>query len=128
VASIVTTTDKIIIRDLRLRTVIGVRECERMRRQDVVINVALYNDVRLPGQTDDPSTMLDYAAVTAAITTLVTSSDHRLVEALATDIARVCVVHFGAERVVVRVEKPAALHAASTAGVEIDRARGDFDA
>ncbi len=48
-------------------------------------------------------------------------------EALATAIARICVVEFGAERVRVRVEKPGALRFADSVGVEIRRGRGDFD-
>ncbi len=54
-------------------------------------------------------------------------SAHYLIEALATGIARICVVDFGAEQAVVRVDKPGALRFAETVGVEISRRRSDFD-
>ncbi len=55
------------------------------------------------------------------------SSRHYLVEALAHNLARICVVDFGAELAEVRVEKPGALRFAESVGVEITRARADFE-
>ena len=105
--------DKILIRDLRVRGIIGLNEWEREKRQDILINLTLGVDCRAAGGSDDVA----YAE----------SSEHFLVEALATGIARICVVDFAAEQVVVRVEKPGALRFADSVGVEIHRARADFD-
>jgi dihydroneopterin aldolase len=48
------------------------------------------------------------------------------VEALATDIARLCLAQPRVKRVRVRVEKPGALRFAHSVGVEIEREASDF--
>ena len=122
-----TTADKIVIADLLVRAVIGLNDWERETPRDILVNLILYTDVRAAGRSDDPAGILDYGAVTKAVVAYAESSSHYLVEALATAIARICVLGFGADAVVVRVEKPGAVRFARSVGVEIERTRGDFD-
>jgi FolB domain-containing protein len=117
--------DKIIVKDLLLRGIIGLNDWEREKKQDILINLTLFTDVRAAGRSDDPDDILNYRTITKAIIDYVENSQHTLVEALATEIARLCVDH-GAERVIVRVEKPGALRFARSVGVEIERERADF--
>lgn len=121
------TPDKIIIRDLLLRCIIGINDWERENRQDVLINLVIETDMRAAGLSDNPDDMLNYRSVTKSIINHVEASDYQLVEALATAIARICCVDFGAPRVTVRVEKPGALRFAHSVGVEIERGPGDFE-
>ena len=44
-----------------------------------------------------------------------------------TDIARLIIMEYGVERVMVRVEKPTALRFAESVGIEIERTRADFE-
>jgi FolB domain-containing protein len=118
--------DRIFIHDLELTCVIGLNESERAAPQRVLVDVSLFTDVRDVGRSDDRADILDYKAVAKAIAAYVEASEHYLVEALATAIARICVVEHGAERVVVRVQKPGALRLAGSVGVEIERSRDDF--
>lgn len=120
--------DRIVIRDLLVRGILGLNAWEREQPQDILVNVELYVDLRRAGATDDPEAALDYRAVAKDIIRYVESSRHYLVEALATAIARLCVVGHSADRVVVRVEKPGALRFARSVGVEIERRRADFAA
>ena len=62
-----------------------------------------------------------------AIIAHVDESEYQLVEALATAIARICVVDHGAASAIVRVEKPGALRFSRSVGVEIERERADFE-
>jgi len=117
--------DRIFVRDLRLQTVVGVNPDERQQPQDVHINLTLYVDTRKAGQSDDLRDTVSYAGVTKRVIQHVESSDYHLVEALAGNIARIILTEFPVERVRVRVEKPGALHHARSAGVEIERGRGD---
>jgi FolB domain-containing protein len=78
------------------------------------------------GKTDDPADILNYRTITKAIIQYVEESEHYLVEALATAIARICVVDHDAAKVIVRIEKPGALRFAESVGVEIERERADF--
>lgn len=118
--------DRLIVRDLLLRGVIGLNDWEREVEQDILVNLELFTDVRPAAATDDPTRILNYRTVTKAVVEHVASSRPLLVETLAEDIARICLRH-GAERAVVRVEKPGALRFARSVGVEIVRDRGDLD-
>lgn len=119
-------SDKIIIKDLLLRGIIGLNDWEREKKQDILINLTLFTDMRAAGQSDNPDDILNYRTITKAIIDYVENSQHYLVEALATQIARLCVEH-GAGRVIVRVEKPGALRFAQSVGVEIEREQTDFE-
>jgi FolB domain-containing protein len=119
--------DRIIIKDLLLRGVIGLNEWEREKQQDILVNLVIYTDMRTAGRSDDMADSINYRTLTKAIIAHVESSTHYLVEKLATELARICVVDHGADRVVVRVEKPGALRFATSVGVEIERRRVDFE-
>jgi FolB domain-containing protein len=118
--------DRIIIEDLLLRGIIGLNEWEREKKQDILINLTLYTDLRAAGESDHADDILNYRTITKLIIDYVENSQHYLIEALATAIARLCIDH-GAERVIVRVEKPGALRFARSVGVEIERERSDFE-
>jgi len=119
--------DSILIRDLMVRGIIGLNEWEREKKQDILLNLVLQVDCRAAGASDSVDDSLNYRTLTKAVIAYVESSKPFLVEALAAAIARICVVDFGAEQVVVRVEKPGALRFAQSVGVEIRRGRDDFD-
>jgi len=116
--------DRIHIRDLRLRCVIGVYPEERRRTQDVVINVTLWADLRRAGQTDRLEDTVDYKAIKQRIVEAVEPSEHYLIERLAERVAAICLDAPGVRRARVLVEKPGALRYARTVGIEIDRERG----
>jgi FolB domain-containing protein len=113
--------DKIIIRDLTARGVIGVYEWERQTRQEILINLILFTDITEAGTIDDITKSIDYASVAKKVQSLAESTQRYTVEALATDIAQLCLSFTGVKRVQVRVEKPGAVPFASSVGVEIVR-------
>ena len=119
-------SDKIIVKDLLLRAIIGLNDWEREKKQDVLINLTLFTDMHAAGASDDPDDILNYRTITKAIIRHVEDSSYYLVEALAAAIARICVVDHAADRAIVRVEKPGALRFAQSVGVEIERTRDDF--
>ena len=118
--------DKIVIKDLLLRGIIGVNDWERENRQDILVNLEVYTDLRAAARSDAMADALNYRTLTKAVIAYVESSNHHLIETLATEIARICIVGHGADRAVVRVEKPGALRFAASVGVVIERGRGDF--
>ncbi len=118
--------DKILIRELKARGIIGLNDWERHEKQEIVIHLTLYGDWRRSGRSDDMADSINYRTVAKAVLAYVEASSHFLVEALAHQIARIAIVDHGAERAVVRVEKPGALRFATSVGVEIDRERADF--
>ena len=119
--------DRILIRDLMVRGIIGLNDWEREKAQDILINLEVTVDARLSGLTDEMSDSLNYRTITKDVIEYVESSRHFLVEALATEIARIVTIRHGAGRVKVRVEKPGALRFAGSVGIEIERTPSDFE-
>jgi len=120
------TMDKIIIKDLLLRGIIGINEDERANKQDILINLVIFSDTRPAATSDDISDAVNYRTITKRIIAHVEQSSDFLVERLAGDIARLIIMEFGVEKVMVRVEKPGALRFARSVGVEIVRGRSDY--
>jgi len=121
-----TSSDKIVIRDLLLRGIIGLNEWERDKKQDILVNITIYYDIKNAGKSDSVDDTLNYRSITKAVIEMVDSSNFYLVEALAAEIARMVTVRFRAPRAIVRVEKPGALRFARSVGVEIERTAADF--
>ena len=113
--------DKIMIKDLLVRTIIGASEEERRDRQDVFINVTLWTDLRKAGRSDRLEDTLNYRTVNKRILSMLEDTSFHLVEAMAEKISELCLEISGVKRVQVRVEKPGALRFARSVGVEITR-------
>ena len=121
-------TDQIQIKDLHLRTIIGINEEERRNRQDVLINIVLYADTTAAGASDDMDDAVNYRTIAKRVIKLVEESEFYLVERMAAEIAAICLEDPRVEEVRVRVEKPGALRFARSVGVEIHRTRADLEA
>ena len=117
--------DRIQIKDLMLRTIIGINDEERRNRQDVLINVTLWTDMRPAGASDDISDAVNYRSITKRIIQMVESSQFYLVEKMAAEVTAICMDDPRVERARVSVEKPGALRFARSVGVTIERERTD---
>lgn len=115
------TLDRICICDLLVRCILGINESERREKQDVLINVAVYTDLRKAGKSDRIEDAVDYRALKKRILALAESSRFFLEEALAEAVAELCLEQQAVRKVEVRVEKPNALRFARTVAVEITR-------
>ena len=118
--------DKIYIRDLALRCIIGVNNDERTEKQDVIINVILFTDTRKAGQSDNLEDSVDYKMVKKTILFLVENSEFLLIEKLAEEIAKVCLDDSKVQKVNVTVDKPGVLRYTRSVAVEIVRARESY--
>lgn len=113
--------DRIIIKDLLLRGTVGVNDWERREKQDILINLELSADLRPAGRSDRVEDSVNYRTVSKEVIKLVESASRFTVEALAEDIAGLCLRVPGVTTARVRVEKPGAVRFAASAGVEIHR-------
>lgn len=117
-------SDRIHIRDLLLRCVIGVRDWEREAKQNVNLNITLHADLSRAGRTDDIADTVDYVSIKKRVIALVEGSSFHLVEALAEAVADACLEDERVRQADVEVEKPGALRFARTVAVQITRERG----
>ena len=116
-------SDKILIKDLILKCIIGVNDSERKEKQNVVINITLWSDFTKAIKTDDIGKTVDYKKINKSIIELVEKSKFFLVETLADRIAQLCLQNERVRKVKVKVEKLGALRFARSVGVEILRKR-----
>jgi FolB domain-containing protein len=113
--------DKVIIKNLIARGVIGVYDWEREKPQEIAINITLFGDLTKAGRTDDIDDSINYKTIAKGAQSLAENCERLTVEALAEDIAAFCLKSEGVEKVIVRVEKPGAVRFAESVGVEIER-------
>ncbi len=115
--------DRIRIDDLLVRCILGINDSERRDKQDVLINLTLYADMRKAGKSDRIEDSVDYRALKKRVLALAEGSQFFLEEALAEAIAELCLSQQRVQRVDVSVSKPGALRFARNVAVEITRSR-----
>ncbi len=101
--------DKVIIKDLLARGIIGVHDWERNRPQNIMINITMFTDTRRAAQTDSLDDCINYSTMSKKILAHAETVNRLTVEALANDLAKICLEEEGVQKVIVRVEKPGAV-------------------
>ena len=115
--------DRIHIRDLLVRCIIGIYPEERTVKQDVILNITLEADLHAAGRSDNIEDTVNYKSIKKAIYQMVEGSEFLLVERLADEIAVICLRDPKVMRATVTVDKPGALRFARSVAVEITRSR-----
>lgn len=118
--------DRIEIKDLLVRGIVGLNENERRKRQDILVNLELVTDIRAAASGDNIEGACNYRSASKSIIQMVEASSYFTVEKLATEIAHLVLEEHPVEEVTVSVEKPGALRFARSVGVTITRKRKDF--
>jgi FolB domain-containing protein len=116
--------DRVFISDLLARGIIGVNDWEREKPQDILINIVVFTDTLAAAQSDDLADCVNYRTLAQNIRLHAETAGRYTVEALANDLANICLQEQGVSKVMIRVEKPGAVRFAASVGVEIERSRG----
>ncbi len=116
--------DMIHIKDMPLRCVIGIYDEERLKKQDVIVNITMYADLARAAASDDIADTIDYKTIEERISSMVKKSQFHLVERLAAEVAQICLGNRAVQKVDVRIDKPGALSFARSVAVEITRENG----
>lgn len=110
----------VFVRDLSVRTVVGVEEHERREAREVLVSLDLEADLEPAARSDDLAHAIDYAAVAGLVREHAAGARFRLLEALAGSVARIVLDRFPQVRAAtVRIEKPGAVPGARAVGVEL---------
>jgi FolB domain-containing protein len=117
--------DKVIIKNLLARGIIGINDWERKRAQNILINIIMLTNTRRAAETDDIDDCINYSTMSKKILAHAESANRLTVEALANDLARICLQEDSVQTVIIRVEKPGAVRFAESVGVEIERSRDE---
>lgn len=113
--------DKIFIKDLLIRGVIGISEREREQPQDILVNIEISADITAASKSDNVEDSVNYRTIAKKVLAHTETIKRFTVEALSEDIAKLCLEDKKVHSVLVRVEKPGAVRFARSVGVEIVR-------
>jgi FolB domain-containing protein len=115
--------DHILIENLKVRCVIGIRPNERTRKQPLLIDIDILTDLSGAGESDSIEDTIDYSALARTIVRRLESSSWFLIEKAAEEIAGLCLEPAIASNATVRVRKPRALGRTGNVAVKIQRTK-----
>jgi D-erythro-7,8-dihydroneopterin triphosphate epimerase len=105
------------IKNLRLRTVVGIQHWERKQPQDVIINIEMEFDGTKAAETDHIDDTVNYKVVKRKIIKEVENARYYLLDRLASQILKVVMKEKKVKRATVEVDKPQALRFADSVSV-----------
>ncbi len=111
------------IKNLRLRTYIGLNADEQTKLQDVVISVRIDYDGRAAASQDAVEHALNYRVITKQIIALVENNRFLLLERLVFDVLSLVLSFDGAKHAAVEVDKPHALRFADSVSLTMAASR-----
>lgn len=115
--------DKILVKGLKVNAILGIYDHERVTPQEFVIDLALGTNTRKAGASDDFADCVDYESLSNRVLELAQSARRQTVEALAEDIAALCLATPAVKTAKVRVLKTQAIPFTRAVGVQISRKR-----
>jgi dihydroneopterin aldolase len=118
--------DRVFVRSLIVRAIIGIHPHERVTPQPVRISFEMETDIRAAARTDHISDALDYSRAADLVAALTRDGRFFLIETLAERIAERLLAEFRCDQVWVEVEKTEALADAASVGISIERHRVDL--
>ena len=111
------------IKNLKLKTIIGINPPERVHKQEIIVNVEIELDALKAIKTDDIKNALDYKAVKKEIIAKVEETSFFLIEKLADSILQLIMSHQQVKKATVEIDKPFALRFADSVSVTISAKR-----
>ena len=108
------------IRNLRLRTYIGFNPEERVKKQDVVLNIQISYRPNPSVLEDQVEGALNYKTITKAIIQQVEDGRFLLLEKLVSDVLTTCSAHPDVMHASVTIDKPHALRFAESVSLTLE--------
>ena len=117
----------VIIKDFIIEEIIGIHEHEKIKKQKIKFNIVLdINQNSLPDEKDIKS-IVDYEKITNKLENLTKSKKYNFLESLAEDSFKEIFQDKRINSVTIKIEKPEALKNAGSVGVEVFKARKDYE-
>ncbi|MCY1247629.1 Dihydroneopterin triphosphate 2'-epimerase [compost metagenome] len=110
---------RIRVKDLRVRTYIGIKEEEILNKQDVLINLTILYPAGDAVQVNDIEHALNYRTITKAIIQHVEENRFALLERLTQELLDLVMAHPAVRYAEVEVDKPHALRFAESVSIAL---------
>jgi dihydroneopterin aldolase len=98
--------DRIVLKGMRFHTLVGLLPHEALVPQPLELDLTVWLPLRLVGETDSPSQLVDYRDLYGIVAEVVGTSPHKLLEALCEKIAARVLAVPAVTRVQVAARKP----------------------
>lgn len=116
-------TATIRIKNLRLRTFVGIKEDEINNRQDVVINIRLVYDADQAIRNNDIEAALNYRTITKNVIAYVEDNRFSLLERMTRDVLALAMEPQAVLEAEVEIDKPHALRFSDSVSVSLSATR-----
>jgi 7,8-dihydroneopterin aldolase/epimerase/oxygenase len=116
-----TFSDIVYITGLKVHTTIGVFDWERAIKQPLTFDIEIEHCMKQAAQTDDVQFAIDYSAVSDLVRNTAESSDFKLIESLAEQIAQQIIQQFKIISVKIKLSKAGAVSGTKDVGIIIKR-------
>lgn len=113
--------DRVFIEDLRIDTIIGIYDWERITRQTIALDIEMAFDNTRPAATDRIEDTLNYKAVSKRLIAFVESAQCQLVETLAERCATIIMSEFDVTGLRLKLSKLGAVTGSRAVGVILER-------
>ena len=113
--------DIVYIRELEIRTIIGIYDWEREQQQIVSLDLEMGSDIAKAAATDTIENALDYKAVAKRLINFIENSEFYLVETMAEQVTEIVLKEFNLPWGKLRLGKPGAVTGSKDVGVIIER-------
>ena len=117
---------KINIRDLRLRTFIGINDDEKKNQQDVVINIQIHYHAQKAVTFNVIEEALNYRTITKKVITHVEQNRFLLLERMTDEVLSLVMEHPQAMRADVTIDKPHALRFSDSVSISLSARREGY--
>ena len=102
------------IENLRLRTIIGVFDWEKEKKQDVILNIEMEFDGTKAAESDKLEDTVDYKSLNKSIIEFVEKGNFNLLERMVSGIGNIIMEDKRISKTTVKAEKPGALRFADS--------------
>ncbi len=113
--------DKLVIKDIKLSTRIGIHPWEQQCNQNLHLDLALQTNAKAIAEHDDIQQAINYDEIVQHILHFVKEHQFKLIETLAEQLAQQLLMHFSTQWVQITLHKPGALQQASDVAIMIER-------
>lgn len=115
--------DIIKIKNLLIRTIIGINEWERVHKQDVIINIQIGYDAKKSSKSDDIKDTVNYKDICKRTINITENSKYNLIETLSGAILDMIMENEKVLTAIVEIDKPQALRFSESVSVTMERVR-----
>lgn len=113
--------DTIFIRQLKVRTLVGILPHERLKKQTLIINIALQTDFSQAQNSDNIADALDYSAISHFIIEFAEQAQYKLIERFADQLCQAIFANFNTNSIRIDIQKPAAIPHTREIGLSLTR-------